>query len=121
VSLLLIVGGFLLFAQIFARQAKKCPNCGKYKLKIISNKTFTDKQGIRHTNTILLCQNCGKQVNRDQKDDPNDHGIGGGPFIGGIPMGGGRYRGGGGSFGGGGGFGSFGGGSFGGGGAGGRF
>lgn len=121
VSLLLIVGGFLLFAQIFARQAKKCPNCGKYKLKVISNKIYIDRTGIRHTNTILICQNCGKQVNRDQKDDPNDHGIGGGPFIGGIPMGGGRYRGGGGSFGGGGGFGSFGGGSFGGGGAGGRF
>jgi uncharacterized protein len=119
-TLFIIVGCFMLFAFV-TRQANKCPKCGKRKLKAISNKTYTDRQGIRHTNTILICQNCGKQVNRDQKDDPNDHGIGGGPFIGGIPMGGGRYRGGGGSFGGGGGFGSFGGGSFGGGGAGGRF
>ncbi len=119
ITMLVIVGGFLLFAQVVARQAKKCPNCGKYKLKIISNKTFTDKQGIRHTNTILLCQNCGKQVNREKKEDANDTGIGGGPFIGGIPMGGGYRRIGGGF--GGGGFGSFGGGSFGGGGAGGRF
>ena len=117
-AIMLIVGTFMLFAHV-TRQEKKCPHCGKYKLKVISNKTFTDKQGIRHTNTILLCQNCGKQVNREKKEDTNDTGIGGGPFIGGIPMGGGYRRTGGGF--GGGGFGSFGGGSFGGGGAGGRF
>lgn len=117
-TLFIIVGAFMLFAHV-TRQAKKCPACGKHKLKVISNKTYTDRQGIRHTDTILICQNCGKQVNRKQKDDPNDTGIGGGPFIGGIPFGGGGHRSSGGGFGGG--FGSFGGGSFGGGGAGGRF
>jgi uncharacterized protein len=117
-TLFIIVGCFMLFAFV-TRQANKCPKCGKRKLKAISNKTYTDRQGIRHTNTILICQNCGKQVNRDQTEEPGGTGIGGGTFIGGMPLGGGR-RSSGGRFGGGG-FGSFGGGSFGGGGAGGRF
>lgn len=118
-TLFIIVGTFMLFAFV-TRQTKKCPHCGKYKLKVISNKTHTDRQGIRHTNTILICQNCGKQVNRDQTEDPNGTGFGGGPFIVGMPLGGRGHRSSGGGFGGGG-FGSFGGGSFGGGGAGGRF
>ena len=119
VSLLLIVGGFILLGKVLSRQARKCPHCGKYKLKVISNNTRKGKNGVRHITTILLCENCGKQVTREKTEEPDDTGIGGGaPFVGGMPLGGGRRSSGG--FGGGG-FGSFGGGSFGGGGAGGRF
>lgn len=119
--LLLTVGGFTLFAKLLSWQAKKCPHCGKHKLKAMSSTTHTGKDGLRHITTILLCENCGKQVKREKTERQSDNdGIGGGaPFIGGMPLGGGRRSSGG--FGGGGGFGSFGGGSFGGGGAGGRF
>lgn len=97
----------------------KCGHCGKFKLKEINKRTYTDSTGVRHIQIIYECGYCKKQTIKEKTDSSDqDHRLGGGgTFIGGFPMG--RGHSGGNSFGGG--FGSFGGGSFGGGGAGGRF
>ncbi len=102
----------LYFAE---RKRRKCPTCGKYKLKV------TDTAIVEQTEThvtiqeTLVCSNCHTIHTRTTRK--NKGGGGGGIVF--IPMGFGR--GGGGGFGGGGFGGGFGGGSFGGGGGGSRW
>lgn len=103
-----------------ARKAKKCPRCGKHKLKKIRTETQKLPSGITRYTYTLRCTNCGHELTRNQDIDLRNNGSGGrrtGMFIGGAGLGMGRSSGG---FGGGG-FGSLGGGHFGGGGSGGRF
>ena len=122
-----IVALFVFVAAIFlivfvlvyigARNASKCPKCGKHQLQRISSQLAYRRGGVKAEDVTYICQNCGHTLIRRQNSyDENYRGGGAGPII----FGGGRFGGrgfGGGGFSGG----SFGGGSFGGGGAGSRF
>jgi len=93
------------------RLSKKCPNCGKYKLKLTHTETLYKNARGKKVRYTYTCQHCRHQV---VKDRYTDYGSSSGSSSSG---GGGVF--GGGSFGGGGGFGGghYGGGHFGGGGA----
>lgn len=107
-------GSVLIVVPIMYYRSKKCPHCGKHKLKIASRYTKTDKQGNKHLYQVYNCQHCHHQITRETiVRKHNDHDSGGFFVIGGP--GGGHYSSGSGGFSG------FGGGSFGGGGAGGHF
>lgn len=106
-----------LLIWIGARNACKCPKCGKHSLQRISSQIAYRRGGVKAEDVTYICENCGHTLIRRQNSyDENYRGGGSGPIIFGGGFGGGRSFGGGG-FGGG----SFGGGSFGGGGAGTRF
>ena len=106
-----------LLIWIGARNASKCPKCGKHSLQRISSQIAYRRGGVKAEDVTYICENCGHTLIRRQNSyDENYRGGGSGPIIFGGGFGGGRSFGGGG-FGGG----SFGGGSFGGGGAGTRF
>lgn len=100
----------LLVGLIVARELRKCPRCGKRKLREASSQIVT-LAGVRTLERTFVCRHCGKVVTRRSE---LDSGLAAGAFT----LGGGFGRGGssGGGFGGG-----FGGGSFGGGGAGSRW
>ena len=93
----------------------RCPNCGKRRMKPVSQAVVSVTPEYRIEEREYLCPHCGKRYRRRSRSPRNDHfgGSGGGMIIGGGGLGG---FGGGGSIGGG-----FGGGSFGGGGAGSRW
>ncbi len=112
IFLLLIV-----IAIVAARQATKCPHCGKHKLQRTSSILLSNENGVKTEEITYICQHCGHVVKRQQRsgDDHYRGGGGHGPVI----FGGGGF--GGGGFGGGVRGGSFGGGRGGGGGAGTRF
>ncbi|MBR4338125.1 MAG: TPM domain-containing protein [Bacteroidaceae bacterium] len=92
------------------RLTKKCPNCGKYKLKLTHTETLYKNARGKKVRYTYTCQNCKHQVNKDYYTSyGNSSGrssgtgggvIGGGHFGGGGGFGGGHY--GGGHFGGGG-------------------
>ena len=119
---------FLLFflicyAVVYAQT--KCPQCKKHGLQRSQTRLLSKKNGIKTNEVVYTCKHCGHTVvKREQEEDDNYTGFGGGggslggPFVFGHGRGG-TFHGGG--FGGGFSGGSFGGGSFGGGGAGGRF
>lgn len=117
---LLIFLGFMGVAIILfifaARNASKCPKCGKHKLQRMNSQLVYRRGGIKAEDVTYICQNCGHMTVRRQNtyDENYRGGSGGGPIL---------FGGGSGGFGGGGGFsgGSFGGGMSGGGGAGSRF
>lgn len=113
---LLFLLAFILI-YIGARNASKCPKCGKHKLQCVSSQIAYQRAGVKAEDITYICQNCGHTLVRRQNsyDDNYRRGGGAGPLI----FGGGSF--GGGGFGGGFSGGSFGGGSFGGGGAGSRF
>lgn len=117
-SIMGFIGIGAVASVISARKARRCPNCGQYKLQRSGSKLVSTKNGVKTEDVSYTCRNCGYTlVRRQQSYDQNYHGRGGGgggPFIGGF---GGGALGGGGGFGGG----SFGGGMGGGGGAGTRF
>ena len=98
------------------RQQIKCPQCGKYTLRVVNKQRVTINSSITRVTTILRCDNCHSEHTRTENHNHHDNGgRGGGIWV--MPMGGfggGRSGFGGGGFGGGG----FGGGSFGGGGSG---
>lgn len=102
-----------LLIYLGARNASKCPKCGKHKLQRVSSQIAYQRAGVKAEDITYICQNCGHTLVRRQNsyDDNYRRGGGAGPLI----FGSGGF--GGGGFGGG----SFGGGSFGGGGAGSRF
>ena len=105
----------ILFAPIILiylaiRSTKKCPNCGKYKLKLTHTETLYKNVRGKKVRYTYTCKNCNHQVVKDRYtsyDSGSSTGTGGGTIIGG------------GGFGHGGGFGGghYGGGHFGGGGA----
>lgn len=109
--------GFLLFPVFFIvfiiRREKRCPACGKYKVKQSGSETlYSDARGkkLRYT---YVCKNCGHTHHRDiyiSKSSGPTVGGGFGGTIGGGSFGGGGFAGG-----------HYGGGHFGGGGAGTRF
>ena len=104
-----------LICWLAARNASKCPRCGKHQLQRISSQLVYRRGGIKAEDVTYICQQCGHVVVRRQNTyDENYRGRGGG---GTILFGGGGFSGGGGGFSGG----SFGGGMSGGGGAGSRF
>ena len=116
----LFMGIMVFTSWLKVRKAKKCPRCGKHKLKKIRTDVQKLPSGLTRYTTILRCANCDNEVTRTQDIDMRNNGSTGrrtGIFIGGAGLGMGRSSGG---FGGGG-FGSLGGGHFGGGGSGGRF
>jgi len=113
---ILIILGTALAASY---KEKKCPKCGKHKLKVVSRNRFYDSNKDCHIRRTLVCQNCQHELTRESIiRHHNDYNDGGGFVIFG-PSTGGSFGGGGISHGPFGGFG--GGGTFGGGGAGGRF
>ena len=91
----------------------RCPYCGKWKLKQVSQQVSDFTAGYRVEECEFVCAHCGKRFRRQFRSYRDDHfgGPGGGTIIGG----------GWGGFGGGSSGGGFGGGSFGGGGAGSRW
>jgi len=102
-TILFVLCPFLLL-YLAVRKSRKCPNCGKYKLKFNNTKTlYSDKKGrkVRYTYT---CKNCGHQVVRDHYISNASSSGGGGSFGGGFGGSGGSRGGsyGGGHFGGGG-------------------
>ena len=101
---------FLLLVGLIVRESRKCPRCGRRKLREASSQIVT-VAGVRTLERMFVCRHCGKVVTRRSKLDSS---LNAGAFT----LGGGFGRGGssGGGFGGG-----FGGGSFGGGGAGSRW
>lgn len=115
---------FFLICYAVVRAQTKCPQCKKYGLQRSQTRLLSKKNGIKTNEVVYTCKHCGHTVvKREQEEDDNYTGFGGGgslggPFIFGSGRGGSFH---GGGFGGGFGGGSFGGGSFGGGGAGGRF
>ena len=97
------------------RQQIKCPQCGKYTLRVVNKQRVTINSSITRVTTILRCDNCHSEHTRTENHNHHDNGgRGGGIWV--MPMGG--FGGGRGGFGGGGFGGGFGGGSFGGGGSG---
>lgn len=93
------------------RLTKKCPNCGKYKLKLTHTETLYKTVRGKKVRYTYTCKNCNHQVIKDRYTDF-------GNSSGSSSAGGGTIIGGGGGFGGGGfGGGHYGGGHFGGGGA----
>ena len=92
------------------RLTKKCPNCGKYKLKLTHTETLYKNARGKKVRYTYTCKNCNHQVNKDyytsygnssgRSSGPGGGVIGGGHFGGGGGFGGGHY--GGGHFGGGG-------------------
>lgn len=99
----------LVAVYLASRKRKKCPSCGKYKLRV-TDRTIIEKTETHITiHETLICDNCKTMHTRTTRQDRG--GGGGGIMF--IPMGFGR----GGGFGGGG----FGGGGFGGGGGGSRW
>lgn len=113
-----LFGGIIGLAFFANWWSKRCPACKKHKLKRISSRVLSVRNGRKTEEVIYQCTNCGHLVTKRHHSDDENYRGGSGPFVGG--MGGGFF---GGRHGGGGGFsgGSFGGGSFGGGGAGSRF
>lgn len=114
-----------LFSLLSWWRSKRCPSCGKHKLKLDhSEKVYSDSRVVKYEDTYI-CKHCGNPVVRQRtlyKSNNNIRYNGGGRRGGGGFGGfGGGYYGGGGFGGGGFGGGSFGGGGFGGGGAGSRF
>lgn len=115
---------FFLICYAVVRAQTKCPQCKKYGLQRSQTRLLSKKNGVKTNEVVYTCKHCGHTVvKREQEEDDNYTGFGGGgslggPFIFGSGRGGSFH---GGGFGGGFGGGSFGGGSFGGGGAGGRF
>lgn len=111
---LLLFGTPFAFLIAAIRRKKKCPQCGKLKLKIVKSEVlYKDAKG-KKTRYYIRCTNCGHEFTKDiytaYENDSNGN-IGGGHIGGGF----------GGGFGGGSIGGSYGGGHFGGGGAGSRF
>ena len=101
------------FALIYLalRLSKKCPHCGKYKLKLTHTETLYKNARGKKVRYTYTCKNCHHQVVKDRYTDY-------GSSSGSSSSGGGTIFGGGGGFGGGGfGGGHYGGGHFGGGGA----
>lgn len=120
-----LIVAFFLFCYLINRQQTQCPHCKKCGLQRSNSRLISRQHGIKTSEVIYTCKHCGHSVvKREQEEDDNYTGFGGGggslggPFIFGHGRGG-TFHGGG--FGGGFSGGSFGGGSFGGGGAGGRF
>lgn len=115
---------FLLICYFVVREQTKCPHCKKHGLQRSQTRLVSKKNGVKTNEVVYTCRHCGHTVvKREQEEDDNYTGFGGGGSLGG-PFIFGHGRGGtfhGGGFGGGFSGGSFGGGSFGGGGAGGRF
>lgn len=113
VVLFVIVAAMIGIIVMIGWLRKRCPRCGKARLRAVGTETLRDELGRTIRRTTYVCSNCGNTVTRDDViDDPNANGGGNAAaagFIIGSMMGG---RGGGSSFGG-----SFGGGSSGGGGA----
>ena len=116
---------FFLICYFVIREQTKCPKCKKHGLQRSQTRLLSKKNGIKTNEVVYTCKHCGHTVvKREQEEDDNYTGFGGGggslggPFVFGHGRGG-TFHGGG--FGGGFSGGSFGGGSFGGGGAGGRF
>ncbi len=104
---------FILVVAIIYVREKRCPKCGRLKVRQTGSDVVSLTRNYRIIETTHRCGRCGHTFRRRTRSPRNQHiGGGGGPFIGG--MGGGFGSGG--SFGGG-----FGGGSFGGGGAGSRW
>lgn len=113
-ALFMTFGGFTLFvALIIYCSRKKCPQCGKRKMKAVSILRMR-KDGRRMYKVTYRCTNCHHEEVRYEEDLNSGTGFGAGTIIGGSRGGFGSY--GGGSIGG-----HFGGGSFGGGGSTGRF
>lgn len=109
----------ILIVYFSVRANRRCPHCKKSALKRSNSRLISRVNGLKTSEVVYVCTHCGHSVVRkEEEDDENYTGFGGGSLGGPFIFGGGR----GGSFRGGG-FsgGSFGGGSFGGGGAGGRF
>ena len=111
-----VFGGMLLFAMalvalafLYEWQRRKCPHCGKHKMRVAQSLTLRNTKTYTLVQQTLVCGHCGHSVQRNVKHEKAAV----------IVMGGGSGRGGG--FGGGGFGGGFGGGHFGGGGAGSRF
>lgn len=112
---LLLFGAPIGFIVYTIRKRKKCPQCGKFKLKVVKSELlYKDARG-KKTRYTFRCANCGHTFTKDvytAYENNTGGGIGGGSVGGTI----------GGGFGGGGHFGgSYGGGHFGGGGAGSKF
>ena len=116
--MILFMGFFLvgiLFVWLAARNASKCPQCGKHNLQRVSSQVISHHAGIKVEEVIYICQDCGHTLTRRQNTyDENHHHRNRGR---GIFIGGGGFGGNGRGFSGG----SFGGGMSGGGGAGSRF
>ncbi len=120
VALLLIGAGAILAGVAITRyREKKCPRCGRHRLKLTQRSSRKDTNGDTHIYRTYVCRHCYHTLTRESIIHREDSGSGGGFIF--FGPGGGSSRGGWGSHGGGGGFGSFGGGHFSGGGAGGRF
>jgi uncharacterized protein len=110
---ILIFFGILIVLSIWIYyRDKKCPNCGKYKLKQVQSYLLRDNRSVRETEVIYACEACLHRLSRKKTFyKGSDYHTGGYGGIGGL---GGGFRGG---LGGGPRGGSFGGGSFGGGGS----
>lgn len=120
--LLVFLGGglvLMLIVYLSVRASKRCSHCKKYALKRSNSRLISRVNGLKTSEVVYVCTHCGHSVVRkEEEEDENYTGFGGGGLGGPFIFGGGRggtFRGGGFSGG------SFGGGSFGGGGAGGRF
>lgn len=110
---LCIIGGLVWIGVAINRQRKKCPKCGKRKIKTTERTQVKKAQLSETVRLTYLCKRCGHQYQEEKTFRYRKPGSGRSSYN----SGGGRSSGGGGSSRGG----SFGGGSFGGGGAGGRF
>lgn len=110
---ILIFFGILIVLSIWIYyRDRKCPNCGKYKLKQVQSYLLRDNRSVRETEVIYACEACQYRLSRKKTFyKGSDYHTGGYGGIGGL---GGGFRGG---LGGGPRGGSFGGGSFGGGGS----
>ena len=110
---------FLLGAWLLGLRSRRCPVCGRYKLKAESAEVISRTSYSSVVETTYVCGHCGAVVKRRSRNGNDSNGgnggRGGGVFWGGLG-GLGSGRGSGGGFGGG-----FGGGGFGGGGAGSRW
>lgn len=106
--LLLIFAPFVLLYLAY-RSTKKCPHCGKYKLKLTHTETLYKNARGKKVRYTYTCQNCKHQVVKDQYTSFGDNsgrssgtggsvfggGFGGGGFGGGGHYGGGHFGGGG--------------------------
>ena len=108
-SVLSLLGGYLAWEITTTRKLKKCPNCGKHKLRVTERVVVEETASYVTIQETLVCQSCHTTHTRTTRRDKG--GGGGGLFVLSAILGGMGRGGGGGSFGGG-----FGGGSFGGGG-----
>ncbi len=91
---LLLMGGMSagMVALVYFASRKKCPKCGKRKMKAVAKKVFM-KGGRRKLLVTYRCSNCGEKMTR-VFDYPDDDGTGvlggmvGGGFGGGMSRGG---------------------------------